>query len=125
MSPIREKNIVVCIILTIITCGIYGIIWFISMTDDMRYVSGDQTLSGGKALLFTIITCGIYIYIWAYKMGKATVLAESKYGQQVNDNSTLYLILQIFGLGIVNYCLIQSDLNNMAKLTQGSQNVGM
>ena len=26
----------------------------------------------------------------------------------------LYVILQIFGLGIVNYCLIQNDLNSIA-----------
>ena len=30
----KEKNIALCIILSIFTCGIYGIIWFISMTDD-------------------------------------------------------------------------------------------
>lgn len=31
-----------------------------------------------------------------------------------SDNSVLYLILAVLGLGIVNYCLIQSDLNDFA-----------
>ena len=57
---VKNKNIVVCILLSIITCGIYGIIWFINMTDDAAYVNDDHELSGGKAFLFTLITCGIY-----------------------------------------------------------------
>lgn len=114
MGPIKERNIVVCILLTIVTCGLYGIFWFISMTDDMRYVSGDQTLSGGSAFVFTLITCGIYSYFWAYKMGKAASVAKANRNLPADDNSVLYVILQIFGLGIVNWCLIQNDLNSMA-----------
>lgn len=49
---ISRKNIVTCILLSFITCGIYGIIWFISLTDDVRIASGDERLSGGKAFLF-------------------------------------------------------------------------
>ena len=111
---VAKRNIVTCIVLSIITCGIYGIFWFISLTDDVRVVSGDTRLSGGKAFLFTIITCGIYGYYWAYIIGKAMMQAKSKNGLPADDNSMLYVILQIFGLGIVNYCLIQNDLNSIA-----------
>lgn len=125
MSPIKERNIVVCILLSVITCGIYGIVWFVSMTDDMRYASGDQKLSGGMAFLLTLVTCGIYGYYWAYKMGKATAVAKANRGMGNDDNSVLYLILQLLGLGIVNYCLIQSDLNKMATPVQTpNQNMG-
>ncbi len=111
---VAKKNIVTCIVLSIITCGIYGIFWFISLTDDVRVVSGDTRLSGGKAFLFTIITCGIYGYYWAYIMGKAMMQAKSSNDLPAEDNSLIYLLLQIFGLGIVNYCLIQNDLNMIA-----------
>lgn len=120
MSPIKERNIAVCIILTIITCGIYGIVWFVSMTDDMKYASGDQSLSGGMAFLLTLITCGIYGYFWAYKMGKAGAVAKANRGMSGDDNSVLYLVLQILGLGIVNYCLIQNDLNHMVTPSQNA-----
>jgi len=124
LSPIKERNIVVCILLSIVTCGIYGIVWFITMTDDMRFVSGDQTLSGGKAFLLTLITCGIYSYFWAYKMGKAGAAAKASRGMAADDNSVLYLVLQFFGLAIVNYCIIQNDLNSMATPIQPAQNMG-
>lgn len=122
---IKEKNIVTSIILSIITCGIYAIIWFITITDDMRYASGDQTLEGGKAFLFTLLTCGIYGYYWAYKMGKAQAQAQANRGMIVSDNSVLYIILQLFGLGIISYCIIQSELNKMSTSNQYNQNMGV
>lgn len=108
-----KKNIATQIILSIITCGIYGIVWFITLTDDAANASDDHSMSGGVALLLTIVTCGLYGIYWAYKMGKIMMAAKEKAGLAANDNSVLYLILQIFGLGIVNYCLIQSDLNEI------------
>ena len=111
---IRKRNLVACILLTIVTCGIYGIIWFINMTDNVAYLSDDPEMSGGKAFLFTIITCGIYSFFWTYKMGKNIYRAQVARDVPASDNSVLYVILQIFGLGIVNYCLIQNDINNMA-----------
>lgn len=46
--------------------------------------------------------------------GKRMYEAGKKHGIAIADNSVLYLILSIFGLGIVNYCLIQNDLNKFA-----------
>ncbi|MBP3921233.1 MAG: DUF4234 domain-containing protein [Bacilli bacterium] len=113
---IRERNLVTCIILTIITCGIYGIIWFISLTDDVKTASNDTQLAGGgMAFLFTLLTCGIYGYYWAYKMGKLVNQARVNRGLSEDDKSILFIILQFFGLGIVNYALIQSELNDFAK----------
>lgn len=107
---IKRRDIVTSIILSIVTCGIYGIYWFISLTDDVRIVSGDERLSGGKCFLLTLVTCGIYGIYWAYLIGKAMMQATESH----NDNSILYLILQIFGLSIVTYCLVQTDLNTIA-----------
>lgn len=55
-SPmIQRRSIATCIILTIVTCGIYGIFWFISLTDDTRALSNDFTgASGGTAFVYTL-----------------------------------------------------------------------
>ena len=114
-SPmISKRDIVVAIILTFVTCGIYGIYWFIVMTDDVNSLSDEKTASGGTAFLYSILTCGIYMLYWNYKMGQRMAEVGKKYNKSINDNSVLYLVLSIFGLGIVNYCLIQSDLNKFA-----------
>ena len=110
----EKRNIAVNIILTIVTCGIYGLVWFVQMTDDAANASDDHSMSGGVALLLSIITCGIYRLYWAYKMGKLLAQAGDNHNVTISDNSVLYLVLEIFGLGIVNVCLIQSDLNRLA-----------
>lgn len=115
MAPIEKREIVTAILLTIITCGIYGIYWFVKLTDESNAVSGSDSASGGVAILYTLITCGIYTIYWNYKMGQKMYEAGKRYGVDIADNSVLYLILSLFGLGIVNYCLIQNDLNRLAR----------
>ena len=111
---VKNRNIVLQIVLSIVTCGIYSIYWFITLTDDAAAKAGDSELSGVKAFLLTLVTCGIYGYYWYYKMGKTLKVAGDNNGVAVEDNSVLYLILGLFGLGIVCYCIMQSDLNKMA-----------
>lgn len=111
---VKQRSIVKAIILSFLTCGIYGIIWFINITDEMAILSGDNNMSGGKAFLFTLLTCGIYSFIWSYNQGRLVAQARAKKGLDAKDNSILYLVLSLCGLGIVVYCLIQNEINELA-----------
>ena len=110
----KERNIAVSVLLVFITCGIYGIFWFISLTDDVVKLSNgkEYSTSGGKAFLFTLITCGIYGFYWAYKMGVSVNEIKRNRGLAPSDNGILYIVLAVCQLQIVNYCLIQSEVNN-------------
>ena len=110
----KQRNIVVAIILCFVTLGVYGIYWFVKMTDETNQMVEQPAASGVKAFLFTLITCGIYGIYWNYKMGKKVYEIQLKNNETASDNSILYLILGLLGLGIVNYCLIQSELNKHA-----------
>lgn len=107
-SKIRPRDLVKTIILSIITCGIYGIYWFVSLTNDVNLLckeEGDK--SGGTCFLLSLVTCGIYSIIWAYKYGAKKDKITGR-----NDNSSLiYLLLSIFGLGIVAHALLQDAVN--------------
>ena len=111
---LKERNIVVAIILSLVTCGIYGIYWFVVMTNDVAENSTEYKTSGVTAFVLTLVTCGIYGFYWYYKMGKAIAEMGETRGIAVSDNSVIYIILALLGLGIVNYVLMQSDLNKMA-----------
>ena len=112
---IKERDLVTSIILSIVTCGIYSIIWFINLTDDAKTAANDTKMqSGGIAFLLTLVTCGIYGIYWAYQMGKLINQARINRGMPEDDKSVLYLVLQLLGLGIVDYALMQNDLNQMA-----------
>ena len=107
-AGIAKRSILTAIILSLITCGIYGIYWFVCLTNEMNKASGrENDTNGGMAFLLTLVTCGIYSYIWAYKMGE-------KRDSLTNENassSILYLLLYLFGLGRVVYALAQDAIN--------------
>ena len=112
---IQKRDIALAIILSLITCGIYGIYWFIKITDDVKAVAEDNEglSSGGLAFVFTLLTCGIYGIYWAYKIGELLKVAQQKNGVDVKDNAIVYLLLELFGLGIIVFALAQSELNTI------------
>ena len=111
---LKQRSIAVCIILSIITCGIYGIYWFIVLTDDANTASGTAGTTGGIAFLLSLVTCGIYGLYWMYKQGEKIDTAKTSRGQSSSNTGILYLILAILGLGIVSYALMQNELNQLA-----------
>mgnify|MGYP000062589534 CR=1 FL=1 len=112
----KQRSVGIAILLTIITCGIYGIYWLIMLNDETNYVSGHQQdgTSGGVVFLLTLVTCNIYGYYWAYKQGERIDNAKNERGIPSSNSNVLYLILAIFGLYIVVYILTQDSLNKIA-----------
>lgn len=105
---IKPRSLATAIILSIVTCGIYAIVWFVSLTNEINKASGNTNdTSGGMAYFLSLVTCGIYEYYWAYKMGeKRDAIANEK-----GSSGILYLVLMFLGLGIVVYALLQDALN--------------
>lgn len=105
---IAPRNIVVAILLSIVTCGIYGIYWMIKLNDEINILAGEpEATSGGIVFLLGLVTCGIYTFYWLYKMGERCDRIKG-----VNGNSNiLFLILGLFALSIVDYCLMQDTIN--------------
>lgn len=111
---IEKRNVGLSILYTVLTCGIYGIFWFIKLTDEANALSGEMGTTGGMAFLLGLVTCGLYTIYWNYKMGKTIYKAQERAGMPATDNSILYLILAIFGFQIISYAIIQSDINALA-----------
>ena len=104
-----ERNIGIAILLSIITCGIYAIYWFITLTNEVNAKYGDpNATSGGVAFLLTLVTCGIYGYFWAYKLGEKV---DAIKGNPAGNSNILYLVFEIFGLNIVTLALAQDAIN--------------
>lgn len=102
------RSIVMCVILTIVTFGIYSIVWMCRLNRDINEMSGDSNAPGGFLLvLFVFLTLGIYHLYWLYKMGEKCERITS-----LNSHSNIiYLILGLVGLGIVSYALMQDTIN--------------
>ena len=114
-APVQNRNIVLCIVLSIITCGIYAIYWQIVLVNDFNIVTEEpQETSGGMVFLFSLITCGIYQIYWMYKAGNRMDNLKVRLGRERESRGVVYLLLTLFGLSIVAYALIQNELNKIA-----------
>ncbi len=110
---IQKREIVKCIIFSIITCGIYGFYWFVKLNDDTNALAGEQSTPGTTALILYIVTCGIYGYYWAYKQGEKLESVRASKGMQSGSLPILYIVL-MFVMPIAAFALMQNEINTVA-----------
>ena len=110
-----KRSIPLAIVLSFITVGLYALYWVYTLTEDAHAAAGERTTaSGGMVILFSFLTCGIYSLYWLYKMGETIIMAKQKRGMAVDTNlPIIYLVLALFGFGIISYALMQSALNDI------------
>ena len=105
---ITGRSIPVSIILSLFTCGLYSIYWFVCLTNEVNRMSGrTQDTNGLISLLLSLVTCGLYTYYWAYKIGEK----QDSFLKDRKHSAILYLALTVFGLGLVVYILTQDAIN--------------
>ena len=112
----KKRSIGVCILLSIVTCGIYGIIWLVQMVDELNAAAGETNATSGiMVFLLSLVTCNIYSWYWFYKAGELVNRASGAHGGTQDQNrGILYLILSIIGFNIISMALIQDELNKLA-----------
>ena len=108
---IIQRSVPVCVILSIVTFGIYGLYWYVCVTNEANVVTGEYSHSGGMALLLTIVTCNIYGIYWGWKMGEKLDNSRARHGIAPGSFAILFLVLNLFGLTIVTLAIVQSELN--------------
>ena len=110
---VEQRSIAKAVIFSLITCGIYSLYWLYKLTEEAHQLAGERTTAtGGMVILYTFITCGIYSIYWFYKMGITANMIREQRGMSVDSSSpVIYLLLTIFGLGIVSEALLQDTLN--------------
>lgn len=106
---VTKRSVGLAILFSIITFGIYGIYWFICLTNDTNKISNIQTASGIKAVFLTLITFGVYGIYWFYMVGKKIENYDN------SSSGIVHLFLGVFGLGIISYAITQSTLNRFAQ----------
>ena len=108
---IKERNIVTAVLLTIVTCGIYGIYWIVMMTKEAVSVK-DPADNAILEIVLMLFLPFLGIFLLEKKFAEGCAAREIAH----TDNSVLYLILGLVGLGIVSICMLQNDLNKLAKV---------
>ena len=116
---IETRSIPVCIILSIVTCGIYNLYWIYRLAKDVNTLNAAQQKptgqDAGMVILLYIITCGLYGIYFYWKFGKLVKQLQFDNGYYVEDNSLVMMLLCIFGLGLISNCILQSTLNDIQR----------
>ena len=109
---IKSRNVVTAVILSLVTCGIYGIYWAIMLAREAVSVK-DPADSGVLEIILMLFLHFVGFFLAEKKLAEGCAAQ----GLPHTDNSIIYLILGLIGLGIVNYIMMQLDLNKIADAT--------
>lgn len=96
-----NRSLVMYIILSIITCGLYSYYFIYKMAHDVNIAcEGDGEVTSGMVafIVLSFITCGIYSYYWCYKLGNRLCVNAARYGMTFPENGTTVLMWDLFGL---------------------------
>ena len=70
--PVKtDYSLLMYILLSIVTCGIYGLYFTYKMAQDTNQIcagDGDKTAGLGAYILLSLVTCGIYSFWLSIKM---------------------------------------------------------
>ena len=116
ITPYPERDAVVQIgigiILCILTCGIYYLVWQYKQMATLNAWLGRNEFDFMTWLLLSIVTCGIFAIYYEYKMAKGINDVQHNIGQRVNqDLALLSVLLAVFGVGIASVAIQQLDIN--------------
>lgn len=119
---IKRRSLLTLILLSIITCGIYNIIFWYSYSDDMNRIcqgDGKDTKNYIIVLLLSFITCGIYYWVWLYGVGNRLCENAPRYGTNFQENGTTILLWMVIGsmlCGIGSFVAMHILIKNMNEL---------
>ena len=102
-APFRlkaDRSLIAYILLTLITCGIYGWYFIYALARDVNAAcAGDGKSTAGlvKLILLSIVTCGFYGFYWYYALGNRLAENAPRYGLNFQENGTTVLLWYLVG----------------------------
>ena len=111
MIPINKRKIGVCILLSIVTFGIYQIYWEYLLVINTRTIQKDESNCTGEMLCLLFVP--FYSLFWWFTRGKIVKDKFAEHSYSTIDSEIAYLVLGIFGLAIVSMAIMQNDFNSL------------
>ena len=119
---IQTRNFVTILILNLVTCGIYGLYYMYTVTQDMNTMVGNDGhhIDPSIAVLLNVVTCGFYGWYWYYEQGNRMKALCDRNNIPCEENGTTYLIWMLIGglvCGVASWIgmyLFIKNLNNLS-----------
>ena len=114
---VKHKSIILYIVLYIVTCSIWGLVWIYNLASDVNNLAEQQNKPKGAdpvlAVLLTIITCGFYMIYFFWKEG-STVGSLDYPGYKPENQGALLAVLALF-VPVVSAAILQDQINTILK----------
>ncbi len=120
-----DRSFWMYLLLSFITCGIYSIFFFYSMTEDINTLCGEDGETSPNYIvvfLLSLITCGIYYFFWLYKQGNRLQRAGQRYNVEIREDGSILLLWALLGslvFGIGNIVATYFLINNVNRVAEG------
>ena len=112
---LKNRSIVSVIILTIVTCGIYGLYWVYDTMNSLEQTSGkESSVNAIACLLLCIFLAPVGYILFGMGADEQLNMIKASRGIPTSDNKVLYMILGFF-LPIVLLPLVQDEVNKLAE----------
>ena len=128
-----DRNIIVYVLLTMVTFGIYGLFFIHQLAKDvnvMCYGDGQETAGLGKYIILSIVTCGIYSIVWWYKLANRLQVSAPRYGIVISENGNNFLLWYFLGMFVCSFLvfyamhLVFNNTNKLATAFNAMYNLG-
>lgn len=107
-TPVKtDYSLVMFILLSIITCGIYSYYIIYKLAQDVNQMcaeDGDKIGGLVAYILLSFVTCGIYNIYWVYKIQNRMHAAAPRYNVMVSENGGTILMWWLISFFICSFC---------------------
>jgi hypothetical protein len=120
---VQERAPLTTLLLSLVTCGIYGLYWQFKTSDELRAATGDDSINPLLELLLTLVTVGIWGVYVMYRNAQKIHRVLASRDPSRNDPSQTILILAIAGYFVLvtqlmALWLLQEEMNQLARTTR-------
>ena len=116
---IKQRSLVKLIVLSFLTCGIYGFFFWWGYINDINNAcvcDGKRSPNYLIVLLLSVLTCGLYYLIWLYRQGERLRDMAPAYNVRINEGGGVVLVYHLLGSFVLN---IASSISSIASVAGG------
>jgi hypothetical protein len=108
-----RRSIAASLLLSILTCGIYGLVWDYRMGREIREHTRRLDINPGVDVFFMVITCNIYYFFWVYKVARILRRQDRACfpSQPPITVPWLLVVFAVLGATLVSDAVLQHDMN--------------
>ncbi len=117
MKIMKEKSLVAYYVFSILTLGIYSLVFWGRRAKDVNTLcegDGKKTMKFKYAVLLGIVTLGIFWLVWRCKLENRLRENAERYDLRFSESGALVVVYSLLGIVLGDFILIK-NFNKMAK----------